>query len=162
ADHGHPRRARQHRRRHCCCRPAGQPAGIVPRGCRLPHADLRPGTPGADPLPATGLVGNGMMLEPLLEVRGLTRRFGGVTAVDAFDLTLRAGELVSIIGPNGAGKTTLFNLITGLEVADAGRIAFALEPITGLSAERIAARGLARTFQHGRVFGNLSVLDNIL
>jgi branched-chain amino acid transport system ATP-binding protein len=103
-----------------------------------------------------------MTMAPLLLIRGLTRRFGGLTAVDALDLDIGEGQLVSIIGPNGAGKTTLFNLITGLETPDAGDIAFAGQPITGLPAERLAALGLARTFQHGRVFGNLSVLDNLL
>jgi branched-chain amino acid transport system ATP-binding protein len=98
----------------------------------------------------------------LLDITGLTRRFGGVTAVDALDLTVAEGELLSIIGPNGAGKTTVFNLITGLEFPDSGSIVFAELPITGLAAERLAALGLARTFQHGRVFGNLSVLDNLL
>jgi len=98
----------------------------------------------------------------LLEIGKLTRRFGGVTAVDRFDLSLTQGELVSIIGPNGAGKTTLFNLLTGLEVPDAGSILFAGHTINGLAAERLAALGLARTFQHGRTFANLSVLDNLL
>jgi branched-chain amino acid transport system ATP-binding protein len=98
----------------------------------------------------------------LLAIAGLTRRFGGVTAVDAFDLAVAEGELVSLIGPNGAGKTTLFNLVTGLEYADCGSVAFAGQPITGLAAERVAALGIARTFQHGRVFANLSVLDNLL
>jgi branched-chain amino acid transport system ATP-binding protein len=101
-------------------------------------------------------------VEALLTINGLTRRFGGVSAVEALDLVVATGELVSIIGPNGAGKTTLFNLVTGLEVADGGSIAFAGCQIAGLAAERIAALGIARTFQHGRVFGNLSVLDNLL
>ena len=98
----------------------------------------------------------------LLEIRGLTRRFGGLTAVNAVDLDVNQGELVSIIGPNGAGKTTLFNLVTGLDGADAGTVSFEGRDITGLSADRLAALGLARTFQHGRVFANLSVLDNVL
>ena len=98
----------------------------------------------------------------LLEIKGLTRRFGGVIAVNDFDLTLAAGELVSLIGPNGAGKTTSFNLISGLDRPDAGSIVFAGRPIAGLGPEAIAALGLARTFQHGRVFGNLSVEDNVL
>jgi branched-chain amino acid transport system ATP-binding protein len=98
----------------------------------------------------------------LLEVRGLTRRFGGLTAVDAIDLDVRRGELVSVIGPNGAGKTTLFNLITGLDVPDQGTVRFDGVDITHASTVRIAEQGLARTFQHGRVFGNLSVLDNVL
>jgi branched-chain amino acid transport system ATP-binding protein len=98
----------------------------------------------------------------LLSLRGLTRRFGGLTAVDAIDLDLRDGELVSIIGPNGAGKTTLFNLVTGLDRADAGEVRLDGKVITGLSPETLAAKGIARTFQLGRVFGNLSVMDNVL
>jgi branched-chain amino acid transport system ATP-binding protein len=105
-----------------------------------------------------------MMAEhaPMLSLRGLTRRFGGLTAVDAIDLDLARGELISIIGPNGAGKTTLFNLVTGLDRPDAGNVGFEGQDITGLSPERLAAGGIARTFQLGRVFGNLSVMDNVL
>ncbi|UPK28612.1 ABC transporter ATP-binding protein [Bradyrhizobium sp. 195] len=98
----------------------------------------------------------------MLSLRGLTRRFGGLTAVDAIDLDLAKGELVSIIGPNGAGKTTLFNLVTGLDRPDAGTVRFEGQDITGLSPERLAGEGIARTFQLGRVFGNLSVMDNVL
>jgi branched-chain amino acid transport system ATP-binding protein len=98
----------------------------------------------------------------LLELVEVTRRFGGVTAVDRLSLTVAAGELVGIIGPNGAGKTTVFNLITGLDAPDSGTVRLSGRDITGLAAERIAALGLARTFQHGRVFANLSVLDNVL
>jgi branched-chain amino acid transport system ATP-binding protein len=98
----------------------------------------------------------------LLDIQGLTRRFGGLTAVNALDLQQREGELVSVIGPNGAGKTTLFNLITGIDAPDQGRVLFDGEDIAGLSAQRVAERRLARTFQHGRVFANLSVLDNVL
>ena len=72
------------------------------------------------------------------------------------------GETVSVIGPNGAGKTTLFNLITGLDRPTQGDIFFAGASLTGLRPDEFAARGIARTFQHGRVFGNLSVLDNVL
>jgi branched-chain amino acid transport system ATP-binding protein len=98
----------------------------------------------------------------ILEVRGLRREFGGVVAVDGVDLVVREGETVSVIGPNGAGKTTLFNLISGLDQPDAGQICLDGRSIAGLPPEVLAARGLARTFQHGRVFGNLSVLDNVL
>ena len=98
----------------------------------------------------------------LLEIDGLTRRFGGLTAVDGVSLSLGQGELLSVIGPNGAGKTTLFNLVTGLDAPDEGRVRFDGEDITGWSAPALAQRGLARTFQHGRVFANLSVLDNVL
>ncbi len=101
-------------------------------------------------------------MAPLLQIQGLTRRFGGLVAVDAMDLDVRDGEFVSIIGPNGAGKTTLFNLVTGLDLPDAGRVELQGRDVTGLAAEKLAALGLARTFQHGRVFGNLSVLDNVL
>ncbi len=97
-----------------------------------------------------------------LEIRGLTRRFGGVTAVDRLDISVEQGELVSLIGPNGAGKTTTLNLISGLDRADEGEARLEGLPIERLSADRIAALGVARTFQHGRVFGNLSVLDNVL
>jgi branched-chain amino acid transport system ATP-binding protein len=98
----------------------------------------------------------------LLDIHGLTRHFGGVTAVNDLSLQVDAGELVSVIGPNGAGKTTLFNLVTGLDAPDGGSVRFAGRDITGLAAETLAGLGLARTFQHGRVFGNLSVLDNVL
>jgi branched-chain amino acid transport system ATP-binding protein len=100
--------------------------------------------------------------DALLSLRGLTRRFGGLTAVDGIDLDLRKGQLVSIIGPNGAGKTTLFNLVTGHDRPDAGEVRFEGNDITGLAPERLAGQGIARTFQLGRVFGNLSVMDNVL
>ena len=98
----------------------------------------------------------------LLEIRGLARRFGGVAAVKDLDLEVRDGELVSLIGPNGAGKTTTFNMISGLDRADEGEIVFSGLRIDRLSPEAIAALGVARTFQHGRVFANLSVEDNVL
>jgi branched-chain amino acid transport system ATP-binding protein len=102
------------------------------------------------------------MTDPLLQARDLTRRFGGITAVDGIGLELREGELLSIIGPNGAGKTTLFNLLTGHDQPDEGTVRFAGQDVTGWTPERLAAGGLARTFQHGRVFANLSVRDNVL
>jgi branched-chain amino acid transport system ATP-binding protein len=97
-----------------------------------------------------------------LEIRGLTRRFGGVAAVRSLDLVVDDGELVSLIGPNGAGKTTTFNMISGLDRPDEGEILFSGQPIQRLPPEAIAALGIARTFQHGRVFANLSVEDNVL
>ncbi len=98
----------------------------------------------------------------LLHATGIVRRFGGAQALRGVDLSVAEGEVVGIIGPNGAGKTTLFNVLSGSERADAGRIAFAGADVTGWPPERAAACGLARTFQHGRVFVNLSVLDNVL
>jgi branched-chain amino acid transport system ATP-binding protein len=98
----------------------------------------------------------------LLTVAGLTRRFGGLAAVDTLALHVAERELVSVIGPNGAGKTTLFNLVSGQDKPDEGSIRIAGEEVAGLPAERIAALGLARTFQNGRVFANLTVEDNVL
>jgi branched-chain amino acid transport system ATP-binding protein len=98
----------------------------------------------------------------LLQIQQLSRNFDGVLAVDNVSFTVNEGETISVIGPNGASKTTLFNLITGLDQPTAGDIILAGKSLVGLPADRFAAHGLARTFQHGRVFGNLSVLDNVL
>ncbi|CAA9572413.1 MAG: Branched-chain amino acid transport ATP-binding protein LivF [uncultured Thermomicrobiales bacterium] len=98
---------------------------------------------------------------PLLEVRDLSKRFGGVRAVDGVSLTVLPGQTVGIIGPNGSGKTTLFNLIGGALRPDSGQIFLAGQATTGWPAERIAERGLARTFQNGRVFGNMTVGENV-
>ena len=99
---------------------------------------------------------------PLLEVRQISRYFEGVKAVDGVSMAVAEGETVSVIGPNGAGKTTLFNLLTGLDKPTHGEIIFNGAPLSHLRADQIANTGIARTFQHGRVFGNLSVLDNVL
>ncbi len=99
---------------------------------------------------------------PLFEVRGLTKRFLGVTAVDAVDVSIEAGELVSLIGPNGSGKTTLFNCVTGYLAPDAGRVLFHGRDVTGVAAHRIARLGVGRTFQLVSVFPRLSALENLL
>ncbi len=98
----------------------------------------------------------------LLEVRGLTVRYGGLVALDAVDLVVPEGGVVAVIGPNGSGKSTLFNAITGLTRAQGGSILFDGREIRGLRADRILHRGLARTFQNIRLFPTLSVLDNVL
>src|SRR5262249_40575452 len=98
--------------------------------------------------------------EPLLDVRGLVKRFGGVTAADHIDLQVFPGEIVSIIGPNGSGKTTLFNLLSGLYKPDSGSIRFRGVETSGLPPHRIAMMGISRTFQNLRLFNNLSVLEN--
>ena len=103
-----------------------------------------------------------MSPEPLLATSGLTKRFGGVTAVNAVDLAVDEGTTLGLIGPNGAGKTTFINLISGVLRPDAGTIRFAGADITGEGAHRLAWRGIARTFQGVRVFRGLSVLDNVL
>ncbi len=97
----------------------------------------------------------------ILEVRGLSKRFGGILAVDGLDLSLARGELVGLIGPNGSGKTTVFNVITGIYPPDSGTVAFDGAPIGGLAPHRINRMGIARTFQNIRIFRNLSVMDNV-
>ena len=97
----------------------------------------------------------------LVEIENVTRRFGGLLAVDAVTTRVEAGELVGLIGPNGAGKTTLFNLISGFTTLTAGSVRFKGEAIDGLKPHVIAARGMSRTFQNLRVFPNMSVFDNV-
>ncbi|HUW11570.1 MAG TPA: ABC transporter ATP-binding protein [Anaerolineae bacterium] len=98
----------------------------------------------------------------LLEIKGLTKRFIGVTAVDKVDISIEKGELVSLIGPNGSGKTTLFNCITGFLKADEGKVYYRGEDITGKPAHEIALMGITRTFQRARVFHRLTVFENLL
>ena len=95
-------------------------------------------------------------------MRGLTKRFLGITAVDAVDVSIEAGELVSLIGPNGSGKTTLFNCVTGYMAPDTGRVLFHGRDVTGVAAHRIARLGVGRTFQLVSVFPRLSALENLL
>jgi ABC-type branched-subunit amino acid transport system ATPase component len=102
------------------------------------------------------------LTEPILRVRGLTKRFGGLTAVADLDFEVREGEIFGLIGPNGAGKTTVFNLIAGALAASAGEVRFAGEPVLGLPPHAIAARRIMRTFQHNRPFGGMPVIDNVL
>ena len=98
----------------------------------------------------------------VLEVRNLTKRFGGLTAVAGLDFDVHEGEILGVIGPNGAGKSTTFNIIAGAYPASAGEVRFAGESILGLPPHRIAARGILRTFQHNRPFGGMPVVDNVL
>jgi branched-chain amino acid transport system ATP-binding protein len=98
----------------------------------------------------------------LLVTTGLTKRYGGLLANDRVAVTLAEGEIRGLIGPNGAGKTTFVNVITGIERPDAGEVRLADVSITGLSAHLIAARGLVRSFQVARVFGNLTVRENLM
>jgi branched-chain amino acid transport system ATP-binding protein len=97
----------------------------------------------------------------LLDVDRVSRRFGGVQAVDDVSLSLDAGELIGLIGPNGAGKTTLFNLISGFTPLSSGAVRFKGERIDGMKAHDVAARGMSRTFQNLRIFPNMSVFDNV-
>lgn len=98
----------------------------------------------------------------LLEVAGLCKRFGGVTAVDDCSLAVEERSVTALIGPNGSGKTTVFNLITGYLPADGGSVTFAGRPVTGMDAGRLHRRGLSRTFQQARVFLDLTVRENLV
>lgn len=98
---------------------------------------------------------------PLLEIQGLTKEFGGLKAVNNFDISIYPGELVGLIGPNGAGKTTVFNLITGIYGATAGSIRYNGTQLIGLQPHEITRLGIARTFQNIRLFPTLTVLDNV-
>lgn len=98
----------------------------------------------------------------LLETNNIVKSFGGLIAINQVNFQLEAGKIVSIIGPNGAGKTTLFNTLTGIYSPDQGQIHFNGRSLVGLRPDQIAARGIARTFQNIRLFGEMSVIENIL
>ena len=101
------------------------------------------------------------MALPMLEVKSLSISFGGLKAVDGFDITIEKGQLYGLIGPNGAGKTTVFNLLTGVYKPDTGSIVLDGKNITGKKTIEINQCGIARTFQNIRLFKDLSVLDNV-
>jgi branched-chain amino acid transport system ATP-binding protein len=98
----------------------------------------------------------------LLLVQRVTKRFGGVQALNEVSFSIAAGEIYGLIGPNGAGKTTLFNVLTGIYPADAGSFSFAARSLAGLKPNHVAAAGIARTFQNIRLFANLSSLENVM
>ncbi|MFH0907448.1 MAG: ABC transporter ATP-binding protein [bacterium] len=98
----------------------------------------------------------------MLKIQSISKRFGGLLALNNVALAVNEGEIFSVIGPNGAGKTTLFNVLTGVYKPDGGRIIFAGADLTGLSPERVAVRGVARTFQNIRLFGAMTVFENLL
>jgi len=98
----------------------------------------------------------------LLEVRGITKRFGSLVALNAVDFSLTEGEILAIIGPNGAGKSTLFNLIAGLETPTAGAVSYRGRSIAGLNADAVCRLGIAKTFQIPQLFPRLTVAENVL
>jgi branched-chain amino acid transport system permease protein len=104
-------------------------------------------------LPAAG--------ETLLEVDQATRRFGGLVAVNEMSLAVRAGEIVALIGPNGAGKSTMFNLVSGVLDLSSGSVKFRGREVAGRASREIALMGMSRTFQHVRLLGQMSVIDNV-
>jgi len=97
----------------------------------------------------------------MLKITGVSKRFGGLHALNEVSLNVEKGKIFSLIGPNGAGKTTLFNLITGSLPADSGKIEFMEKDITGLKPHIICRKGIARTYQQKNLFPNLTVYDNI-
>jgi len=125
--------------------------GLPPR--RRPAID-----PGAAPLPAREHPARG---EPLLDCRGLHKRFGGLAAVNDVSFAIRAGEIVGLIGPNGAGKSTTFNLVSGLLPLSSGEVRLCGQRIDGLPSREIARRGLSRTFQHVKLVPDMTVLENV-
>jgi ABC-type branched-subunit amino acid transport system ATPase component len=153
-----------------------RPEGLAGRRVRPPDADVdereearalvvAPPRPQADAIPTwlreAGAPRASSAL-PVLDVRGLARRFGGLVAVSEVDLVIPPAGIVGLIGPNGAGKTTFFNLVTGLLRPDHGEIRLNGESLVGLRPHAIVGRGIARTFQSIRLFQNMTVLDNVL
>jgi branched-chain amino acid transport system ATP-binding protein len=100
--------------------------------------------------------------QPVLRAVGVTKRFGGLTAVSDLELTIMPGEIASVIGPNGAGKTTFFNCISGFYTPEEGEIHFLGHPIHGLRPDQITAKGVARTFQNIHLFSGMTVLENVM
>ncbi len=152
-----------------------RPEGLAGRRVRpvaagADDADDPPGLAAA-PVPRTDAIPRwlrdrtqrvGSATTPMLEVRGLDKRFGGVVALNEVDLVVPRGSIIGLIGPNGAGKTTFFNVVTGLIRPDGGRLTFEGTPLNGLRPNAIVARGVARTFQSIRLFPQMTVLDNVL
>jgi branched-chain amino acid transport system permease protein len=154
-----------------------KPEGLAGRRVRSPDADVdereealalvaAPPRPQAEAIPSWLREAGGPRTRPatspVLDVRGLTRRFGGLVAVSEVDLVIPPRGIVGLIGPNGAGKTTFFNLVTGLLRPDHGEIRLNGESLVGLKPHAIVGRGIARTFQSIRLFQNMTVLDNVL
>jgi len=153
-----------------------RPEGLAGRRVRPPAVDVdereealalvaAPPRPQAEAIPSwlrePGASRTSLTTTPVLDVRGLTRRFGGLVAVSEVDLVIPPAGIVGLIGPNGAGKTTFFNLVTGLLRPDHGEIRLNGESLVGLKPHQIVGRGVARTFQSIRLFQNMTVLDNV-
>ena len=133
------------------------PEGLWPHLVRVRGAGRRLIAPAAA-LPRRAVPARGTVL---LEVAGLTRRFGGLVAVNDIGFAVQAGEILGLIGPNGAGKSTTFNLLTGVDRPDAGSVRFLDEPVTGATPQAVARRGIGRSFQHVRLVAGMSVIENV-
>lgn len=101
-------------------------------------------------------------MTPILELQNVTIRFGGLTAVDDVNMSINEGTIRALIGPNGAGKSTIFNIVTGIYAPTNGKILFKGQDITGMAPHQITERGIARTFQNIRLFGSMTVLENVM
>ncbi len=132
--------------------------GLIPLLLRFLPRPLPRAVADAPPLPCRPPIPAGT---ELLAADGVSKRFGGLVAVNELRFALRAGEILGLIGPNGAGKSTLFDLLTGLSVPNGGHVRFLGEDIARLGARRLARRGLARTFQHVRLRPRMTLLDNV-
>jgi branched-chain amino acid transport system permease protein len=150
-----------------------RPQGLAGRRAKPPAvaeaeetAETAPPAPAMEAIPAWLREGakhtTGDGAGPILQVRGLAKRFGGVVALNDVDLVVPRGGVVGLIGPNGAGKTTFFNVVTGLVSPDGGAITFEGRSLVGLRPNAIVARGIARTFQSIRLFAHMTVLENVL
>src|SRR5262249_40602904 len=120
------------------------------------------GERGLDAVNSRRIRAEGEPVELRLSVKGVSKRFGGVRAVEGVDLDVRKGEILSVIGPNGAGKTSLLNMISGFYKPDTGQITLDGIDITGRKPSHVAALGVARTFQNIALFGAQTVLDNLM
>jgi branched-chain amino acid transport system permease protein len=135
--------------------------GLLRRPARATAVPVPPTAPvAAQPLAVRAIIPSGDA--PPLAVNGVTKRFGGLIAVNDVSFALERGTLTSLIGPNGAGKTTLFNAISGVGTLSGGRITLAGTDVTGWQPHRIAALGVGRTFQNARLFGEMTVLENVI
>lgn len=138
--------------------PVGEPA---PVSASQPAQRAAP-APAAPQAAAGGSTNGAQPGKLMVEVHGLSKAFGGIRALESLDLTIEKGKVTGLIGPNGAGKTTIFNLLTGAIRPDAGKVFLRGEDITGRSLNRIATRGMLRSFQDVRVYANLTPLENVL
>lgn len=162
---GTPAEVRRLLRKVGIMRPDTREADTQPLPVPTPSDSFSPDSPTSDPSTAlpepTDLPATALPAEPLLELREVTVRFGGLTAVHKVNLEVGNGELIGLIGPNGAGKTTAFNLITGVYKPSSGSVYFAGKKISGKRPYHITGRGIARTFQNIRLFSSLTVYENI-
>ena len=149
-----------------------RPQGLLPEGASLWHWRRRPqatpatvvetDAPAISPAGASPSRGAGQMDETILKVRGLSKSFGGIHAVRGLDFDLSRGRITALVGPNGAGKTTVFNLLTGALTPDAGSIELLGENVRGLPPDRIARKGMVRSFQDVRLFSRMTAAENVM